>query len=198
MAHPAPKPIADRRAVVAAAATDVFRRYGYARTTMADIAAAAGVSRPALYLVFPGKDQAFAAVVAGLYADFEARAAAAARAVATPAGRLEVVCQAWAADGHAAVAAHPDAKDLFDLSRPPVRDMYARFQALVAGLIADLGSGGTAPATPADAARALVFGLRGLRETATSAADVRRLVAIQVAATVALLGSTRRPRSARV
>jgi AcrR family transcriptional regulator len=43
------------------AAGEVFLRYGYARTTMGDIAKAAGMSRPALYLLFPGKEQVFSA-----------------------------------------------------------------------------------------------------------------------------------------
>lgn len=49
----APSP--DRRERVRAAALQVFARYGLRRATMADIAAAAGISRPALYLVHPNK-----------------------------------------------------------------------------------------------------------------------------------------------
>ena len=48
---------------VVQAAIGVFLRYGYARTTMADIAQAAGLSRPTLYLEFPDKDAIFHAVV---------------------------------------------------------------------------------------------------------------------------------------
>lgn len=49
----------DRRATVLDAAIGVFSRYGYRRTTMADLAAAGGVSRPALYLLFPNKEAIF-------------------------------------------------------------------------------------------------------------------------------------------
>ena len=45
------------------AAQEVFARYGYARTTMGDVAQTAGISRPALYLVFPGKEELFSAVI---------------------------------------------------------------------------------------------------------------------------------------
>ena len=44
-----------RRERLVKVALDVFLRYGHARTTMADIAREAGISRPALYLMFPGK-----------------------------------------------------------------------------------------------------------------------------------------------
>jgi AcrR family transcriptional regulator len=45
----------DRRAVILDAAFKVFMNYGFKRTTMADIAYAAGISRPALYLEFKNK-----------------------------------------------------------------------------------------------------------------------------------------------
>ena len=54
----------------------MFFRYGYARTTMADLASAAGLSRPALYLVFPGKAEVFQAVVEWLSEHLLKRASA--------------------------------------------------------------------------------------------------------------------------
>ncbi len=41
------------------AAADVFAQYGFKRTTMNDIAEAAGISRPALYLMFENKEHLF-------------------------------------------------------------------------------------------------------------------------------------------
>jgi len=45
-----------KREKVLEAALGVFLRYGYKRVTMNDIAEAARISRPALYLVFDSKD----------------------------------------------------------------------------------------------------------------------------------------------
>jgi len=45
--------------VVFDAAADVFAQYGFKRTTMNDIAQAAGISRPALYLMFNNKEHLF-------------------------------------------------------------------------------------------------------------------------------------------
>jgi AcrR family transcriptional regulator len=42
----------DKRTRILAAARSVFLRYGFKRVNMNDIADAAGVSRPALYLLF--------------------------------------------------------------------------------------------------------------------------------------------------
>jgi AcrR family transcriptional regulator len=48
---------------VIAAARKVFLRYGYRRVTMGDLAEAAQMSRPALYLVFPSKEQIFTVLI---------------------------------------------------------------------------------------------------------------------------------------
>jgi AcrR family transcriptional regulator len=55
--------IEDRDERVVDAALVVFSRYGYAKTTMQDVASDAGMSRAALYLRFPGKEQLFRAGV---------------------------------------------------------------------------------------------------------------------------------------
>ena len=47
-------------------AEGVFTRYGYARTTMGDLARSAGLSRPALYLLFPDKEAVFAGVIGAM------------------------------------------------------------------------------------------------------------------------------------
>ncbi|MEL7546147.1 MAG: helix-turn-helix domain-containing protein [Pseudomonadota bacterium] len=49
----------EKRALVFDAASDVFARYGFRRTSMNDIAEAAGISRPALYLMFANKEDLF-------------------------------------------------------------------------------------------------------------------------------------------
>jgi AcrR family transcriptional regulator len=51
-----------REQTILAAALDVFGRYGFRRASMEDIARAAGLSRPLLYLSFPNKAAIFEAV----------------------------------------------------------------------------------------------------------------------------------------
>jgi AcrR family transcriptional regulator len=53
----------DKRRRVRDAALGVFLRFGYRKVTMDDIARGAGMSRPALYLVFPNKEAVFREVV---------------------------------------------------------------------------------------------------------------------------------------
>jgi AcrR family transcriptional regulator len=52
-----------RRELVLAAVLDTFARYGYQKTSMADVARAAAISRPGLYLLFGSKRELFTAAV---------------------------------------------------------------------------------------------------------------------------------------
>ena len=49
----------EKREAVFDAALEVFSQYGFRRTSMGDIAEAAGISRPALYLMFDNKEDLF-------------------------------------------------------------------------------------------------------------------------------------------
>ncbi len=62
---------------IVAAARACFERYGVHRTRMADVAAAAGISRPALYLRVPGRDELLKLVVATRLMELEPRLIAA-------------------------------------------------------------------------------------------------------------------------
>lgn len=53
----------DRRILVVDAFRALIIRYGFKRVTMSDIASAVNISRPALYLLFPDKEEIFKAVV---------------------------------------------------------------------------------------------------------------------------------------
>ncbi len=51
----------DKKNRILAAARSVFLSYGFKRVNMNDIAEAAGVSRPALYVLFKNKEEIFIA-----------------------------------------------------------------------------------------------------------------------------------------
>lgn len=57
------KNISSRQAKILEAATAVFTRYGYKKTSLDDVATAAGLSRQGLYLHFASKAELFRAVV---------------------------------------------------------------------------------------------------------------------------------------
>ena len=163
-----------------AAAADVFTRYGYARTTMGDIARLAGISRPSLYLLFSDKDAVFARVIRRLDDLKHIQIETELRRLDGLEEKLLRACLDWGLHGVELAAAHPDAVDLFDLRFPAVQEVYARFEMLVAGLIAQAVAASSIKATPGELARSLVYGMRGLRATVTNVDDMRRLVTVQV------------------
>lgn len=63
MTHRTDQTIDPKEAAILRAAFSCFARYGLRRTSMADIAAGAGMSRPALYLHYAGKEDIFNALV---------------------------------------------------------------------------------------------------------------------------------------
>jgi AcrR family transcriptional regulator len=69
----------DKRAALLAAAQDCFLLYGFKRTSMDDIAQRAGMSRAALYLLFPNKEAIFRTLSEQLHDAALARAEAALR-----------------------------------------------------------------------------------------------------------------------
>ena len=166
------------RTVVAAA--ELFMRHGFARTTMGDIARAADMSRPALYLLFPGKEEVFEAAVVHLnrlrLAEIHERLGDA----ATLGDRLFTACDLWLVQVFDLQRTTPDARDMDDLSIPVVRRVYAELEALIARLIAG-SAAEMPPADSADLARGLVFSVRGLGAVAADVDDLRTMTRRQVA-----------------
>lgn len=69
---------AARRAVVLDAAFECFLQYGFAKTSLDDVAKKAKISRPLLYLLFKNKDDLFVAAIRDSYRRFIAAARSAA------------------------------------------------------------------------------------------------------------------------
>nr|WP_246563227.1 TetR/AcrR family transcriptional regulator [Bradyrhizobium liaoningense] len=182
------RPRAAKEELAVEAATKVFSRYGYARTTMGDIAEQAGISRPALYLLFPDKDAVFAAAIRRMDEQKHREIQAAVARLDGLHAKLLHACKSWGSHGFDLIEAHPDSADLFDLRFPAVRKVYDNFQAVVADLIREQVRSASITEEPEALARCLVFGMRGLRETARNGKDMRRLIAVQVTMLVRSIG----------
>jgi AcrR family transcriptional regulator len=171
---------ASRRDRILAAATEVFLRYGHARTTMNDVASEAGISRPALYLVFQRKEDIFAAVIDRLIEDELRRYREAFSRLRSLDKKLHFCCEQWAGHGYDLTKAHPDARDVFNLAFPPVKQMYSTLEAFLADLLRDAVSASKLKTTPEELARVLIFGMRGFKDIAEDGDHMRRLIALQV------------------
>jgi len=169
-----------RRESIIQAATGIFLRYGFTRTTMKDVAEAARLSRPTLYQSFPDKESIFREVVfemgqkvfrtirEGLQREVDLEA------------KLLLACNAWGSEGFELVVTSPDASDLFDQCFEPVKDIDQEFEALLVELLASPLSKTDLPISAAELARTLVFSIKGFKYTARSGEDLRRLIAVNV------------------
>ncbi len=177
-----------RRTAVVEAASAVFLRYGYARTTMAELAAAAKLSRPTLYELFPGKDDLFAAVIDHLSQQTIRQYRDRLPKLKTLHTKLHHFCGDWATHGFRLMERHPDAKDLFDLRFPAVRRMYEDFIRFLVELISSEDPPNAVPIEKI--VRNMVFSLRGLKDAAKNVKHMEALVALQVDIFLATLSPT--------
>jgi AcrR family transcriptional regulator len=83
------------KAAIVEAARRAFAEHGYAATTLGAVAAAAGVTKGALYHHFADKRALFQAVFVELEAELDARCRSAAAAADTPLGAFVAGCEAW-------------------------------------------------------------------------------------------------------
>jgi AcrR family transcriptional regulator len=166
---------------VVAAALSAFSRFGYRRAAMADIAAAAEMSRPALYLVFPNKVAVFRALAEMLFADAMTGAEAAWSETMAPAEGLAAAILAKDLPIHQLLAATPHADEILAEAKTLADDLLrvtaARFADLVTTRL-------TAAGHPEAAlvARLVANAADGLRhaglDQATYVEDVTRLAAL--------------------
>ncbi len=176
MDESAASPSKRQRAIEAGAR--VFLRFGYARATMGEIAQAAGMSRPALYLIFCHKEAVFEAVVAQWTEGSLARIAAGLSDHATLGAKLRFACETWSMEGLERALANPDVRDMTGL--PAVRKSYARFEACLTDILREAAGQSGLGATAADLARVIVSAMQGFKQTARSAEEMRHLIAVQV------------------
>jgi AcrR family transcriptional regulator len=95
-----------------------FARYGLRRTSMADIAKGAGMSRPALYLHYAGKEDIFNALVRTHFQRAEKEVAKALAAPATPAETLLAALRAIDGDAVEMMLNSPHADEIMSANTP--------------------------------------------------------------------------------
>ena len=175
---------AKRIAVFEAAAT-VFAQYGFRRTTMNDIAEAAAISRPALYLMFENKEHLFAELATFR---LEQAASAAEQALAATSPLTERFMEAvlvFEQIFYEPIADSPHGAELMDANISLKNEhMTDRLENLMSALVAELNKAeqageiqfSSAPGTPREFVDLLFTGIGGIKKKATSGADFRKQV----------------------
>jgi AcrR family transcriptional regulator len=126
-----------RRQLIDAALATVSR-YGFRKTSMQDIADAAGVSRAALYLHFGNKEDIFRSVTASLHADALAQARRAFFDDAPFAARLRNGLCAFMLGMMAPIHSSPHGQELFDANMALAADINADGKRQLLALLVEL------------------------------------------------------------
>jgi len=136
----------DRPRRIITAATSLFSRYGFRRTSVDLIATEAGVAKPTIYAHFADKEAVFLAVCADVCEDFLARAEAASRAPGAIEERLAAVLSAKFTYLYELVHRSPHAQELLDsqgrLGADVVQKADRAFHRLVTSLLEEATQAG--------------------------------------------------------
>ncbi|MBN8929902.1 MAG: hypothetical protein BGO51_27590 [Rhodospirillales bacterium 69-11] len=134
------QPRTDTRAQIVARAAELFALWGYAGASISDIAAAVGVSKPALYHHFSGKEELYTEIVVTVLSGMLDNARAALSRISDPAERLRVFMRAHAdyfeSNQHAYVAAQLGFRGL--AAQQKERDRALKYRDAYERLLRDL------------------------------------------------------------
>jgi AcrR family transcriptional regulator len=172
----------DKKSRILAAARSVFLSYGFKRVNMNDIAEAAGVSRPALYVLFKNKEEIFIAAYLRWVDETIAQVEAAMAKTESPEEKLARAFDIWSVGPFELTTASPAAQELVDcnfaFANVAREQGDATFEATIAPVVAKLSE--TLPAAsriaPGRIAHVLVSAARGLKEASATPEDMRRLI----------------------
>ena len=131
-------PISDTKADnILLAAFDTFRTYGFRRTTMEDIARAAGMSRAALYIHFKNKEDIQRGMTKAYYEQVAARVQVALAQSGTVQELLSQAFAEHAGETFKVLVDSPHGNELLDLQNSVSLDLTRAGQARVSGVYAE-------------------------------------------------------------
>jgi AcrR family transcriptional regulator len=173
-----------RQLPVLDAAVAVFARYGFRKTSMDEVARAAGVSRQGLYLQFANKEELFRkALTYSLSSQLSAAVAALSRQHDGLEFRLIAACDAWS--GRFVGSLGSDATDLMcastSLAGATLSHYETQFELALTQAIADSPLQAFCAANglcPEDVARALHATARGLKQRSVSREEFVKSVTV--------------------
>lgn len=174
-----------KRAAVFEAAATVFAQYGFRRTTMNDIAEAASISRPALYLMFANKEQLFVELATFRLGQAVSAAEQALSADGPLSKRFLAAILIFEEIFYEPIADSPHGAELMDINISLKNErMAASLEKLMTALTSALKKAdkageidfGNSPARPREFVDLLFTGIGGIKKKATSGADFRRQV----------------------
>lgn len=155
------------------AALPVFVRYGFRKTTMADIARAAGISRASLYLSFSSKEDVFRAGSARAHRQTMTEVEVALKAQGSVLDRIEAAVTTFQRGLIVPLGASADARELFEINMALAADITLetrqRFLDLISLALREAADKGeinldAVDAEPASLAGIILAAMSGIKE----------------------------------
>jgi AcrR family transcriptional regulator len=163
------------------AAKSVFLKYGYRRVTMNDIASAAEMSRPALYLVFSKKEDVFGGVVRELAREISTEVNRGLASIESPLEKLKFVCEVWMVRTFDWITKSAEAKEIYEGSHEfapeAVAESVLTFELDLTTAIASFPKGALPKGiSDSRAAHLLAAAITGLKKTCRTSAELREKI----------------------
>jgi AcrR family transcriptional regulator len=172
----------EKRQHILAAALGVFFKYGYQRVSMNEIAAAAGISRPGLYLHFSSKEEVFRAAILQLADDLIVEIAKGLQSRKTIEEKVRYAFEVWAVQSFDLTRKSPEAKEIrdssYEFAREALDESYEKLESVLASILkGQVKSSGNKKALSAEkTAHILTSAVRGFKLVAQSATELRKLI----------------------
>ena len=171
-----------KKSKILTAGRAVFLRYGYRRVSMSDIAEAAGVSRPALYILFRNKEEIFTSVFLQWVDETMLAISRETRKLKAPERKLMCAFELWTVRPFEMMKSSPEATELiecsFEFAQDSLREGYKMFETAITPVVALLAEQHSArlQMAPEQIAQVLASAARGFKQTATKTAELRLLI----------------------
>jgi TetR/AcrR family transcriptional regulator, regulator of autoinduction and epiphytic fitness len=168
-----------KRLRILSAALNVFFKYGFRRVNMHDIAAAAGISRPALYMYFRNKEEVFIAALVQYAESIIEDINEGLGSQKTAKDKILFAFELWAVRSFDLTLKSSEAKEFnecsYDFARDALEKTYAMFEnILIPVLKAPAKKKLVLPARRS--AHLMTNSVRGFKLVARNAAELRKMV----------------------
>jgi AcrR family transcriptional regulator len=172
---------ANKEKIILNAARIVFLKYGFKRVTMHDIAEAAGISRPAVYLIFPNKEDVFKAVIKEMADQSLQEIKNGIHQFSLLRDKLMYACEMWSIRPYEIIRRSPESKELIECGHEFSKEVYEwagmQFELqLVSILKSFVKQNPKAKYSLTLLARMIRNALRGFKEGAKDAAELRKMI----------------------
>ncbi len=171
-----------KRDKVLTAARDIFLRYGYKRVTMNDIAEAASISRPALYLVFESKEEIFKSVYEHFVKETLIEVESKISQLKIPEEKLRAAFELWTVRPFEIMRSSSEAAELlestFGFAQDSVSQGYRSFEKILLPVLKSHPKfqSGKTKVSAEKTAHILSGAVRGFKIAAKDAAEIRSLI----------------------